>query len=166
MKTFILLLNLLMVHFAFSNSSQDVEEQKQSLLEDDLLKNSQPTQDLLEVVEEMENSNRASSSEGKISLQLKEVTDIPEEPDTDMRQLAHTFEPVVSEGEEAEETAIVRKRDNLKSLLHESIFEKDRMKRNLDAYIEGQQTLSLDDEAIKEDLGDVEILWEPPEDQD
>ena len=163
MKTFILLLNLLIAHFAFSNSSQNGKEQKKNLLENNLLKKSQPTQDLLEVVEEVENSEVSSVNEGKISLQLKKT--IKSTPEPEIRQLAQTSEPEDLDPEkEIEEENIERKGNNLQSLLHESVFEKDRMRRDLDAYIEDRQALSLENEEIQEDFGDVEVRWKPPED--
>ena len=51
------------------------------------------------------------------------------------------------------------KRGNrLKSLIRESLFEKEVAKRDLDSLIEDDE-LTLDDEDTKEDFGDIEVHW-------
>ena len=165
MKTLILIFQLFIVSFAFSkmNSSQ---EERQNLLENNLLKSSQPDQDLLEVVEEVQNNEITSSNEGKISLQLMKTKKTEDTKEPEIRQLAQTPKsPSPSpEVEEIDQGNTVKKKSNLQSLVHESLFEKVRARRDLDVFVENEEDLSLEREEIQEDFGNVEVRWQPPED--
>ncbi len=172
MKTLFLISSLFIVHFAFSNmdSSQKtkVEErvEKKNLLENNLLKKSQPDQDLLEVVEEIQSNEHSSSSEGQVSLQLMKTKKTETIKEPEVRQLAQTPEPSVPdpEVESIDQEGMVKKDTNLKSLVHESLFEKLRVRRDLDVFKEDQEGLSLEDVEIREDFGNVEVRWKPQED--
>lgn len=163
MKLLIIILILCSLNFVFSNQKVD----SKNLLENNLLKKSQPTQDLLEVVEELENSERSVASEEQVGLQLKNT------PNVDVRKVAQMpesasgsekSEPVKSEREEIDPGNM--KNNNLKSLIHESVFQREHARRDLDVYVEDQEGLSLSDVEVQEDFGNVEVRWKPPEELD
>ncbi|MDE0152008.1 MAG: hypothetical protein OXK80_05905 [Bdellovibrionales bacterium] len=164
MKLLIIILILCSLNFVFSNQKTDGK----NLLENNLLKKSQPTQDLLEVVEELENTERSVASEEQGSLQLKDT------PSVDVRKLAQMpksasepkeSEPAESEAEEIGQ-GVMTNDGNLKSLIHESVFQREHARRDLDVYVEDQEGLSLSDVEVQEDLGSVEVRWKPPEELD
>ena len=141
-----------------------------NLLDIHLLKDCQPNKDLLEVVDEIQSDEKPSvheEHEGHISLQFKETKSM------DARQLAQIPESSspsdspeleTEEIEEIDERNSVKNNSNLKSLMHESVFQREYAKRDLDVYVEDQAGLSLQDVEVQEDFGNVEVRWKPPED--
>ena len=164
MKKLFLIASLVSVHFAFSkiNSSQKMKE-KQNLLENNALKTSQPVQDVLEVVNEIQNDESPSESEGRLSLQLMKTKKVEMVKEHEIRQLAQTSEPSLPEPEAVEDIDQENRGEDsdLKSLVHESLFEKLRVRRDLDVFNEDQEDLSLENEGeeIQEDFGNVEVRW-------
>ena len=164
MKALILIFSLCFINFVFSNQKKE----NKSLLENDLLQKSQPTQDLLEVVEELESNDRPVAVEGQVSLQLKETSS------ASARQLAQMPEPSQSNSDKSEsdleieeiDQRSVQNNSNLKSLIHESVFQRENARRDLDVYVEDQEGLSLQDVEIQENFGNVEVRWSPPKDLD
>ena len=56
---------------------------------------------------------------------------------------------------------------NMVPLIQETLFDKEKVRRDLDIYLENQTGLSLEDEPVATDLGDgMEIQWEQPEEID
>jgi len=168
MKALILIFSLCFIDFVFSNQPSE----SKNLLENNLLKESQPTQDLLEVVGELEGNDRSVTNERQVSLQLKDTSR------TDARQLAQIPEsPQSDDSDQSESHSEIIKEINpgdkdhgegntLQSLIHESVFQKEHAKRDLDVYVEDRKDLSLEDVEVQEDFGNVEIRWKPPEDLD
>ncbi len=155
MKKLLFTAGLLSVHFAFSNTIQ-----KKNLLENKALKVSRPSQDVLEVVEEVTNNKQPAENETQVSLQLMETKKIENIEDVETRRLAQTPEPAPSEP--AKKLSQEKKpAGDLKSLVHESLFEKLRIRRDLDVFNEDQEHSSLKDEEteVQEDFGNVEVHW-------
>ena len=155
MKLFILSFILFFSHFVFSSQKSD-----KNLLKNNLQK-SQPNQDLLEVLEEVQKDTKPISGDEKISLQLKKTKEpsvrrlaqIPPQPE----QKSQQDSKIEDIGERS-----TGKGDHLKSLLHESVFQRETARRKLDVYVEDQSDLSLQNEEVQEDFGNVEIRWKPP----
>ena len=150
---------LLGVSFAFSEGNSSRKMKKQSLAEHNMLKTKPSAHEVLEVVEEAQKSESPAEGEGQLSLQLMKT-----QKDSENRQLAQTPEPAPLEPAKQEEPPKeerVKEVDNLKSLVHESLFEKLRIRRDLDVFNEDQEDLSLEDEEIEvqEDFGNVEVHW-------
>lgn len=160
MRLFILSFILLFSHFVFS--SQKIGK---NLLKNNL-KTSHPRQDVLEVLEEVQGDTKPISSDEKISLQLKKtkgrsvrkLAQIPSQPESHQEPQQ---DPQIEEDIGERSTV---KDNNLKSLLYESVFQRENARRNLDVYVEDQSDLSLHDAEVKEDFGNVEVRWKPPED--
>ena len=165
MKLFILSFILFFSHFVFSSQKVD-----KNLLKNNL-KKSHPTQDLMEVLEEVQRDEKPTPSDEKISLQLKKTKDlsarslaqIPSQPELDQEpQQKSQQDPKIEEIGKRSKV----KDNHLKSLLHESVFQRENARRDLDVYVEDQSDLSLQDEEVQEDFGNVEVRWKPPEDLD
>lgn len=147
-----------LLHFAFSSQKEGKNPLKNNL------KQSHPVQDLLEVMEEVENDDAKSvSKDEKISLQLKETNSV--------RQLAQIPEPASAQSPKNSKPELkvdeIGKRNavksDIKSLLHESVFQRENAKRSLDVYVEDSDLPSQSEE-VQEDFGNVEVHWKPPED--
>lgn len=131
-----------------------------------------PQLDVKEVVGEINKDSRKPSqkdSESSLSFGLKKIEiDSPEELPSP--QAGVSEEPPLPKTDKKRSLSKKRRgiqqdedQKNMVPLIQETLFDREKVKRDLDIYLEDQADLDLSDEPDKTSLGnDIEIQWQKP----
>ena len=119
------------------------------------LKNQDPQKDLQEIMEELEEKRNPSSlNEESTRLSLKKIT-------KDSQSVVQVNLDTKKEEDDSQPKMGIKKGKSLVPKIQDTLFAKERVKRDLDIYLGNQDDLSLNEGAVKEKLNDeMELRWE------
>ena len=126
-------------------------------LESFKLKDQDPQKDLQEIVEELtDKRNPSSLDEESSGLSLKKIT-----KDSQAVVRVNLDMDKKHEEKKSQPTIKIKREKNLIPKIQDTLFAKERVKRDLDIYLGNQDDLNLNEGEMREKLNDeMELRWE------